>query len=70
MKTKPVEEIIILSEKKRRNIKRIKKSIIKMEHCKISKLLNDSSISKFVKKKDHSKRFMKLSIFCQQKYKV
>ena len=41
-----------------------------MEHCKISKLLNDSSISKFVKKKDHSKRFMKLSIFCQQKYKV
>ena len=41
-----------------------------MEHCKISKLLNDSSISKFGKKKDHSKRFMKLSIFCQQKYKV
>ena len=33
-----------------RNIKRIKTSIIKMEHYKIYKLLNDSTVSKFVTK--------------------
>ena len=33
------------------NIKQIEKSIMKMEHYKISKLLNDSTISKFVQKK-------------------
>ena len=38
-------------EKERPNIKQIKTSIIKMEHCKISILLNDSSVSKFVTKK-------------------
>ena len=51
LKTKPVEEIIILPEKKGRNIKRIKTSITKMEHYKISKLLNDSTLSKFLIKK-------------------
>ena len=33
------------------NLKQTEESIIKMEHCKISKLLNDSSVSKFVTKK-------------------
>ena len=33
-----------------RNIKQIKTSIIKMEHYKIFKLLNDSTVSKFVTK--------------------
>ena len=51
VKTKPVEEVIILPEKKKRNIKRIKTSIIKMEHYKVSKLLNDSAVSKFMTKK-------------------
>ena len=55
VKTKPVEEIIIPPEKKRGNIKRIKTSITKMEYYKISKLLNDSTTSKFVKKMDRSK---------------
>ena len=50
-KQKPVEEITIPLEKKRRNGKQIETSIIKMEHHKISKLLNDSIVSKFVRKK-------------------
>ena len=50
-KQKPAEEIIIPSEKKSRNIKQVKKIIMKMEHYKISKLLNDSTISKFVTRK-------------------
>ena len=58
VKTKPVidenlrnvEEIVIPSEKKGRNIKQIKTSIIKMEHYKISTLLNNSTVSKFVRK--------------------
>ena len=37
--------------KKRKNIKRITTSIIRMEHYKISKLLNNSTVSKFVTKK-------------------
>ena len=49
-KQEPVEEVIIPPEKKR-SIKIIKISIIKMEHYKISKLLNDSIASKFVTKK-------------------
>ena len=49
VKTNPVEEIIIPPEKKRANVKRIKTSVIKMGHYKISKLLNDSSVSKFLK---------------------
>ena len=32
------------------NIKQIEESIIKMEHYEISKLLNDSTVSKFVTK--------------------
>ena len=47
--SKNVEEIIILLEK-RDKIKQIEKSIIKMEHYKISKLLNDSTVSKFATK--------------------
>ena len=50
VKTKPVEEIIIPPEKKR-SIKLIKTSIIKMEHYKKSKLLNALTVSKFVTKK-------------------
>ena len=49
-KQEPVEEIIIPPEKKR-SIKIIKISIIKTEHYKIPKLLNDSIASKFVTKK-------------------
>ena len=40
VKQEPAEEIIIPPEKKRRNIKQIKTSIIKMEHYKVSKLFN------------------------------
>ena len=47
---KTVEEIIILPEKIRWSIKQIEKSIIKMEHYKKSKLLNDSTVSQFVTK--------------------
>ena len=36
-----------------------------MEHYKISKLLNDSNVSKFVTKEmDRGKWFIKWSIFC------
>ena len=49
-KTKSVEKIIIPPEKREKNIKRIKTSIIKMEHYKISKLLNDSNVTKFATK--------------------
>ena len=45
-KQEPVEEIIIPPEKNRWSIKQIEKSIIKIEHYKISKLLNDSTVSK------------------------
>ena len=41
---KLVEEIIIRPEKKRRNIKQIKTTIIITEHCKKSRLLTDLSI--------------------------
>ena len=53
MKQEPIEEIIIPPEKKKktRNIELIKTSITKMEHNKISKLLNNSTVSKFVTKK-------------------
>ena len=54
MKTKPVEETVIPPEKKRRNIKRIKKSIPKMEHYKISNLLINSSVSKWIEVNDLS----------------
>ena len=50
-KQEPVEEIITpLKIKNRKNIKQIDKSIITMEQYKISKLLNDSTLSKFVTK--------------------
>ena len=42
-----VEEIVTPSEKRD---KQIGKSNIKMEHYKMSKLLNDSNVSKFVTK--------------------
>ena len=44
VKQEPVQEMVIPSEK---NIKRIKTSIIKMAHYKISQLLNDWIVSKF-----------------------
>ena len=50
VKQEPLEEIII-PPKEGSNIKQIKISIVlKMEHYKITKLLNDSTVSKFVKK--------------------
>ena len=56
-KQEPVEEIITpLKIKNRKNIKQIDKSITTMEQYKISKLLNDSTLSKFVTKQlDQSK---------------
>ena len=50
--SKPIEphKLIHNVREERRNIKRIKTSIIKMEHYRISKLLNASLASKFVKK--------------------
>ena len=56
-KQEPVEEIITpLKIKNRKNIKQIDKSITTMEQYKISKLLNDSTLSKFViKQLDRSK---------------
>ena len=48
VKTKHVEEIIIPPEKKRWNSSWIKIIIIKMEHYKISKILNNSTVKKFV----------------------
>ena len=54
-----VAEIIIPPEIKRRNIKRIKTSIIKMERYKISKLLNNSTLPKFMTKLDRSTLFIK-----------
>ena len=46
-----VKEIINLPEEKRRNMKQIETNIIKMEHYKISKILNDSAVSKIMTKK-------------------
>ena len=52
VKQEPVEEMITnYTRKKRKNIKQTKKSIVKMEHYKTSKLLNDSTVSKLVTKK-------------------
>ena len=64
MKQEPVQEIIVPLEE-RGNIKQIKTIIIiKMEYYKISKLLNNSTVLKFVTKKmDQSKSFIKCSIF-------
>ena len=50
VETKPVEEITIPPEKKRKCIKWIKINITKIEHYEISKLLNDSTVSKFITK--------------------
>ena len=42
-----------------------------MEYYKIFKILNNSTISKFVTKKmDQIKRFIKWQVFCYKKYKV
>ena len=50
VKQEPVEEIIIPSEKRDEIFKKLRQVIIKMEHNKVSELLNDSTISKFVTK--------------------
>ena len=44
------------TRKERGNIERIKTRIIKVEHCKMSKLLNDSTISKILKKKKNGSK--------------
>ena len=49
-KQQPVEEVITPLEKRRRNIKQIKKSVINIEYYKISKLLNGSTVSKLMTK--------------------
>ena len=48
--SRKVEDKIIPLER-RKNTKQIKKSVIKMEHHKISKILNDSTVSKFATRK-------------------
>ena len=40
------------TRKKRGNIRQSEKSVIKMEHCNIFKLLNDSNASKVVTKNE------------------
>ena len=52
-----VEEIVISPEKKKL------RKVLKMEHQKISKLLNDSTVPKFVKRK-----LTEWTTFCQQEY--
>ena len=49
-KQEPVEQIIIPPKKKRWNIKQTEKSIMKMEHSRISKFMRDSTVSRFVTK--------------------
>ena len=48
VKSKPAEETDIPQEKQRSKINRIKTSIIKMEHYTICKLLNDSTVAKYM----------------------
>ena len=48
---KNIEEITIPPEKKEISIKQIKINIIKMEYYKISRLINDSTVSKFATSK-------------------
>ena len=48
LKTPEEMKIFYSARKKKRKIEGIKTIIIKMEHYKISKLLNDSIVSKYV----------------------
>ena len=58
-------EKIIISPKKRKNIKQVNTSIVKIELSKISKLSNYSSVSRFLAKiMDWSKWLIRQSIFC------
>ena len=50
-KQEPVQEITNSPEKLEEVLNKWKKIIIKMEHYKISELLNDSTVSKFVRSK-------------------
>ena len=50
-KQESVEETIIPPEKREEILSKLRKSTTKMEHYKISKLLNNSTMSKFVTKK-------------------
>ena len=63
-KQEPIEEVIIPSEKKG-NIKQFEKSILIMEHHKISKLLNDPTVSKFV-----TKKWIKVNDLSSRQYSV
>ena len=51
VKQEAVKEIMTPLKKRIWNTKETEKSIIKKQHYKISKLLNDSTVSKFVTKK-------------------
>ena len=63
--------MIIPSEQREKNIEWIKIKIVKMEHYKISKLLSDSTVSKFVSKKlIEVNDLIRGSIFSKQEYKV
>ena len=59
MKTKPMAWDNYSTGKERRNLKQIKTNIIKMKHHKTSKLLKDSSVSRFMTKLGRSKWFIR-----------
>ena len=71
VKTKSVIDENLRSVKKNnystRKERRIKTRIIKVEHCKMSKLLNDSTISKFLKKK---KKWIEVNDLSSHQYSV
>ena len=72
VKQEPVEEIIIRPEERDEILNKLRQVLLwRWNTIKLSKLLNDSTVSKNCDKKmDQSEWFMKLSIFCLKKYKV
>ena len=58
-------EVIIIPLKKRDEIKQIENSITKMEPYKIAKLLNGSTVSKFV-----AKKWMEVNHLSSRQYSV
>ena len=55
LKNKKLLKKQLFQQKKKRNITQIEKGIIKMEHYKISKLINNSTAFKFATKMGRSK---------------
>ena len=63
-KQEPVQEIIIPPETREEILHKLRKKLQKIDYYKMSKLLNDSSVSNFVAKRGGSKWFIKWAIFC------